>query len=197
MSRTNYIFIDYENVPHTVLDRIEGKPVKVALVLGQQQKVLPIPTVKLIQKCPAQVRLVETELNGKNALDFVLACEVGAEAERDPSGFFTIVSKDKGFDALLRHLKTRGVFGERCTSLDGVRVLMSPKERVAYVTQRLQATTAARPKKRSTLESHIGGMFGKALAPEEVMAMIDELIAAKLITVSEAGAVSYPSTGES
>ncbi|RYD60377.1 MAG: hypothetical protein EOP84_37055, partial [Verrucomicrobiaceae bacterium] len=79
MARTNYIFIDYENVPHTVLDRIEGKPVKVVLVLGQQQKVLPLPIVKVIQKCSQQVRLVETELNGKNALDFVLACEVGAE----------------------------------------------------------------------------------------------------------------------
>ena len=33
MSRTNYIFIDCENVQETDLDRIAGKPVKVVLVL--------------------------------------------------------------------------------------------------------------------------------------------------------------------
>ena len=83
MSRTNFIFVDYENVLELDLDRIGGKAVKVALVLGKRQKSLPLALVKMIQKYADQVRLIETELDGKNALDFVLACEVGAEAERN------------------------------------------------------------------------------------------------------------------
>jgi len=61
MSRTNYIFIDYENVQDTDLDRIDGKPVKVVLVLGERQfQVFPSPLPLLPQRLlfsrPAPVR---------------------------------------------------------------------------------------------------------------------------------------------
>ena len=46
MTRTNYIFIDFENVQETDLDRIANKPVKVMLVLGELQKNLPVKLVK-------------------------------------------------------------------------------------------------------------------------------------------------------
>jgi hypothetical protein len=59
-----------------------------------------VKLVKLIQKFSEQVRLVETGLNGKNALDVVLAYEIGVETETDPNGYFHILSRDKGFDAL-------------------------------------------------------------------------------------------------
>jgi hypothetical protein len=84
LSRTNYIFVDFENVCDTDLDRIAGKLVNVTLVLGQRHTTLPVKVVKLIQKYAEQVRLVETKLNGKNALDFVLACEIGIQSEKDP-----------------------------------------------------------------------------------------------------------------
>jgi hypothetical protein len=84
MHRTHYIFIDFENVQETDLDRIANKAVKVTLVLGERHKSLPLHLVKLIQKYPTQVQLVETVLNGKNALDFVLACEMGVASERTP-----------------------------------------------------------------------------------------------------------------
>lgn len=105
MNRTNYIFIDFENVQETDLDRIANKPVKVTLVLGERQKSLPVKLVKLIQKYSTQVALAETVLNGKNALDFVLACEIGIASEKDPNGYFHILSRDIGFDALIKHLK--------------------------------------------------------------------------------------------
>lgn len=96
MNRTNYIFIDFENVQETDLDRIANKPVKVTLVLGERHKSLPVKLVKLIQKYPAQVQLMETVLNGKNALDFVLACEIGVASEKDPAVISTYYRATKG-----------------------------------------------------------------------------------------------------
>ncbi len=42
MSRTNYIFVDYENIQETELDRIADKPIKVTFVLGERNKKLPV-----------------------------------------------------------------------------------------------------------------------------------------------------------
>ena len=44
--RVNYIFVDFENVHETDLDRIAQKPVKVTLVLGEQHKKLPVSLVQ-------------------------------------------------------------------------------------------------------------------------------------------------------
>ncbi len=41
MTRMNYIFVDFENVQETDSERIAGKPVKVVLMLGEQQESLP------------------------------------------------------------------------------------------------------------------------------------------------------------
>jgi hypothetical protein len=191
MNRTNYIFIDFENVQETDLERISNKPVQVTLILGERHKNLPIKLVRLIQKYPTQIRLVETVLNGKNALDFVLAYEIGIASEKDPNGYFHILSKDKGFDALIKHLKAKEVRAARHTAVSEISVLMNAAERVKYLGFFLTTNSANRPKKRKTLESQIHAMFGKTLLPEEVEQAIQGLIAGKIITLTDKDQVSY------
>ena len=87
MARTNYIFIDFESVQETDLDRIDKKPVNLIFVLGQSQKRLPVTLVKKLLQYASQVRLIEAGTNGKNAADFVLANHIGEAIEtrhRDP-----------------------------------------------------------------------------------------------------------------
>jgi hypothetical protein len=50
MNRTNYIFIDFENVQEIDLERIANKPVQVTLILGERHKSLPLKLVRLIPK---------------------------------------------------------------------------------------------------------------------------------------------------
>ena len=52
-----------------------------------------------------------------NALDFHIAFHVGQIAGTDPQGFFHIISKDKGYDPLLAHLKEAGIQGARSESI--------------------------------------------------------------------------------
>src|SRR5947209_8474931 len=77
ITRTNYIFIDFENVQETELDRIAGKPVKVVLVLGERNTNLPVVLVSKLLKYAGQVALVQTGRGGRNALDLILAQHIG------------------------------------------------------------------------------------------------------------------------
>ena len=55
------------------------------------------------------VELIRVDKDGKNAVDFALAYYLGRKTVADPMTFFHVVSKDKGFDALIEHLKDRQI----------------------------------------------------------------------------------------
>src|SRR3954466_9473882 len=147
MNRTHYIFVDFENVHEVDLDLVADKSVVVLLVLGEKHKSLPVDLVKKFLKYPAQVRLIEAGKSGRNALDFVLAYRIGVESVANPKGFFHVVSRDTGFDALILHLKNNHILADRHDSFatalgvsgGGVSggVLPSLQERVKIVTERL------------------------------------------------------------
>ncbi len=103
---THYLFVDFENVQSVKLDLIAGKPVMVIMVIGKDQTKVPFDLVEQLMIFSSQVRLVRTEVKGKNALDFVLSAEVGAQGVADPHGVFHIISRDKGFDALIAHFRS-------------------------------------------------------------------------------------------
>lgn len=191
MPRTNYIFVDYENVQENELDRIAHKPVKLTLVLGRRHKTLPVKLVRLIHKCAPQVVLLETALEGKNALDFVLACQVGSESLRDPQGYFHIVSGDTGFDALIAHLKGQGMLAARHKAFREIPVLMNADERARLLANFFKTNSSPRPKRRVALEAQIQGIFGKALSAEDVAATVQKLVQLSILIISDKGAVSY------
>lgn len=190
--RMNYVFVDFENVHETDLDRIAQKPVKVTLVLGEQHKKLPVPLVKKLLQYASQVQLVETGRSGKNASDLVLANYIGEVKKVDPHGYIHILSKDKDFDALIGHYKMNGTFAARRTSFGEIPVLMNVDERATLMALNFKPGNASRPKSRKTLAAQIQAQFGKALSPEEVEATIKQLIVDKVITVSKKDEIGYP-----
>lgn len=191
MSRTNYIFVDFENVQETDLDRVANKPVKVTLVLGERHKHLPVELVKRLLKYAGQVELIETGRSGKNALDLVLAQHIGEAKRADPQGYFHVVSRDKDFDALIGHLRDNGTLAGRHAGFGEIPVLMNPVERGTLLAKQLKSNPNNRPKKRPTLESHIQAMFGKSLSPAEVEDTVRGLVREKIITLSDKGGVTY------
>lgn len=191
MIRTNHIFIDFENVQETDLDRIAGKRVKVTYVLGERHKNLPIALVKLLLKYAGQVVLVETGRSGKNALDLVLAQYIGAARQAEPHAYFHIISKDKDFDALISHLKATAALAARHVAFSEIPVLMNKEERVKFIITRFQSKQVTRAKKRTTLESQIQALFGKALSEAELKETINGLIALKAIEITATGEVVY------
>jgi hypothetical protein len=126
MNRTHYIFVDYENIHEVDLGLITDQPVKVILVLGERHKTLPVDLVKKLMavKKPAEVELVRAGRSGRNALDFVLAYLIGVQTVKDGTGHFHILSRDKGFDALIEHLKKSDIFADRHEAFAKIPVLL-------------------------------------------------------------------------
>jgi hypothetical protein len=191
MSRINYIFVDFENVQEIDLERIEGKPVKVTLVLGLRHKHLPVKFVKQLLQHAGQVALVEAGREGRNALELILAAYIGEARRTDPGGYFRIVSRDKDFDALIGHLKDTGTFAARHATFNEVPVLMNAVERENLLLTLFKAIGSSRPKKKKALESWIQAPFGRTLSTAEVDEIVRELVAKEVITLSEKGDVAY------
>jgi hypothetical protein len=192
MSRTNYIFVDFENVQDIDLDRIANRPVRVTLVLGERHKNLPVALVRKLLSYAGQVELVETGRSGKNALDLVLATHIGEARKADPHGYFHIVSRDKDFDALIGHLKDNGTLAARRAALSDIPALMNLSERVNQMANFFEANSSTRPKKRKTLESQIQALFGKALSTGEVADTVAGLVQDRIIALSDTDEVVYP-----
>lgn len=92
MARTQYIFIDFENVSESDLTRTSGMAVRVFIILGTRHNKLPTSLFLFAQNHPDQVRIIQTPVDGRNALDIVLALELGRTLAADPTGYFHIVS---------------------------------------------------------------------------------------------------------
>ena len=116
--RTNYVLIDYENVQVKSLALLKGEQFQVRVFLGPNNKKLPVELVLAMQALGGKGEYIVLETPGVNALDFHIAYYLGALATNDPSGFFHIISKDTGFDSLIKHLKTKKVFSTRSVSVE-------------------------------------------------------------------------------
>jgi len=194
--RTNYILIDFENTQVVDLSLITGKPVKVMLLMGEKQKHLPIVLVKQLLAHADQVNIIESTCVGKNALDFILAYHVGQLSQQDPTGYFHIVSKDKGFDPLVTHLKQQKVSAARHDEFAKIPALvdlpaLSPLDKVEFLTKRFAQHLASRPATRTSLMSHIHSTFAKQLSEAEVAGLVSDLEQRKLISFDEKNKVSY------
>jgi hypothetical protein len=131
MDRTHYIFIDYDNVTDDDLTRVTGKSVKVFMILGTRQTKLPTKLFLFSQDNPDRVRIIQTPVEGRSALDLVLALELGRLFKADPEAYFHIVSKDTDFESVVRHLKNETTRIARHVSLAEIPALRTPEERFA------------------------------------------------------------------
>ena len=194
-NRINYIFVVFENTKVHDIGLISGKPVILLLVMGEKQKQLPIPLIKQLLAHADQVGLIEANCTGKNALDFVLSFHVGQWAKQDPTGYFHIVSKDKGFDPLITHLKQLKVSAARHDEFAQIPVFVDPTalplDKIGLLTRRFSQHVASRPATRDSLMSHINSTFAKRLSENEVAGLVKQLEQRKLININENNKVSY------
>ena len=197
MQRTNYIFIDYENVQPKDLSRVKGRCAEVHLVMGSRQESPSRRLENQIKEHAEKVKVVRTPLARPNALDFVLAFELGNQAVQDPGGYFHIVSRDKGFDVLIKHLRKKKILAARRESLSEIPALMTTEERFDHLIARLADPEMGRPARLTKLRSTIQAHFDGALNPDVVDKAIDLLIHKGIIEVLENGKVEYPERGQS
>jgi hypothetical protein len=193
--RTNYVLIDYENVQPDALDRLVDENFKVLVFVGASQTKLSFDTAAALQKLGSRAQYIRISGNGSNALDFHLAMYLGELIAADPTAFFHIISKDKGFDPLIVHLKGRKVFAARSPSVQDIPLVKaasagSLSEQLALAKDHLEKRGANRPKTVKTLRSSLDGLFQHKLAQEGLEAVVEGLQRTGVLAV-EGAKVSY------
>lgn len=191
MARNQYIFIDYENVSESDLTRVSGKTVRVFMILGTRHKKLPTSLFLFAQDHPEQLRIVQTPVDGRNALDLVLTLELGRIIAADPEGYFHIVSKDTDFASVVCHVKGEKRLIARYSSLAEIPVLWTSDERIARIKAELSDPTKSRPSTRKTLENKINAAFEGKAEPEFIDKTIKSFAQAGILDFSETDKVNY------
>lgn len=97
---------------------LKGEQFQVRVFLGPNNTKLPVELVLAMQTLGDRGEYIVLETPGVNALDFHIAYYLGALATADPSGYFHIISKDTGFDSLVKHLKAKKVLSTRSVSVE-------------------------------------------------------------------------------
>ena len=191
----NYVLIDFENVHPKNLELLTKHPFKVYVFVGQSQAKIPFDLADSMQLLGKDARYIKITGNGQNALDFHIAYYIGELAAKEPDATFHIISKDKGFDPLIRHLKDREIRVLRENDLGEIPLLQlsdttSLDEKVAAIVKNLGGRGQSRPRKVKTLQNTINTLFTKKLSQQELNALLKELQKRKLIVVNQTN-VSY------
>lgn len=201
--RTNFVLVDFENVQPQDLGLLKDEHFQVRIFLGPNQSKIHVDVAAAMQRLGTRAEYVVMEAAGKNALDFHIAYYIGCLSAEDPTAYFHIISKDTGFDPLIRHLKGRKIFAKRSTCIaDMTCVAPAPmvtapaavatapapapvtatpaatasiKDRVAVAVSDLQRRGASKPRAKKTLLSTLNALFKQALTEAELERLFQSL----------------------
>ena len=193
--KNNYVLIDFENVQPKNLAILNGHEFRVIVFVGANQAKISFELASALQALGSNAEYVKIGGNGPNALDFHIAFYIGQLAERDPNAYFHIISKDTGFDPLIKHLKERKIFAQRERDLAEIPLLRitnatSAEEKIEAIVKSLAARGHARPRKVKTLANTVNSLFSRTLDEAELTDIIGQMKKRNLIAV-ENEKVSY------
>ncbi len=189
--KTNFVLIDLENLTPDSLDLLAREHFQVRVFVGENQKRLPMDVVAAVQRLGSNAEYVQINGTGPNALDFHIAYYIGRLSVEVPDSFFHVISADKGFDPLIKHLKEHGIFCLRHASPRDIPLVRQTAlvERVDTIVEKL-LNKPARPKTSAALRRHINVVFANAMSDDQVEEVVTELCRRGLVQEA-AGKVTY------
>jgi hypothetical protein len=219
MMQASYVLIDFENVQPKNLDVISKHLFKVVVFVGATQTKIPVEFSASMQPLGKNGKYIESRSTKKNALDFLLSCYLGHSVARDPSAAFFIVSKDTGYDPLIKHLQTDGVRVKRVAALNKIPVTPAPRPaapsqarpvtqpsalpakqpaarptakevRIKKIVSDLKKRGQALPKSEKALANTIGSLFRGQLDDDEPMYLVSLLQSRNYVSI-EGDTVEY------
>jgi hypothetical protein len=121
--KTNFVLVDFENVQPKDIALLKGGPFGIKVFVGGRQGSVPLEMARTLQSFGPDAEYLQIEGSGHNALDFHIAYYIGRLAAENPEAHFHIVSKDTGFDPLVRHVERHGISCVRVTTIGDIPLL--------------------------------------------------------------------------
>lgn len=183
------ILIDYENVQNIDLSIIQGQDFDIKIFVGQTQNKIPIELVQATQKFGRRIEWIKIEGAASNALDFHIAFYLGELSKDNTGGTFLILSKDKGFDPLIKHINKNKNNCQRIQSLlelskkEDVLISKNTDSAAKIIENLSKIQKNKRPRSRKALSQHIKSLLAqKKLNDQEIDVLVDSLFLQKKIT---------------
>ena len=119
-----YILVDFENVQPQVADLglLRGDDFRVHIFHGVHQNKFDVSMYKALQPLGDKVELVQSDRQGPDVLDFHISFYLGRlvrEHLNQPvrAARFFVISKDRGFDSLIVHIRSLGFEAHRVATI--------------------------------------------------------------------------------
>jgi len=138
--KAHYVLVDFENVQPRNLGLLKGGPFKLKVFVGASQTKVSLDLAQAVQSFGSDGEYIQITGNGSNALDFHIAYYIGVLSAREPEAIFHIISKDTGFDPLVKHLKARGIECKRSAAITDI-----PHIKSATLSPAVKPVVAAKP----------------------------------------------------
>lgn len=204
-TQIHFVFVDVENVTQIDVSILRSKSVHLTVILGANQKKLDADLVEKLISHPTKTKLIRLTKTGKNALDFVLAYEVGQKAAANPSAFFHVISKDKGFDGLITHLHNAKIRAQRHNDFSSLAISSPAKtpdsadapktrrveDRAHSLREQLKKVSQNRPKSKKTLLNFLKSHLGKDSTEAEALRAFESLRQSGAVTVDGNDKLNY------
>ena len=209
---TKYALIDLENIQSPSLQKLKNEGYRLKVFVGATQNKISVELAEQIQTFGPAAEYVRVPHSGKNALDFHIAFYMGQLSIQEPDCQFLVISKDTGYDPLLKHLRESGLKAHRSaasvtpagnqakpsscapakpnSSSAKSAPQMSLSERVEFAHKHLQKAGKAKPAKISGLANDLHSKFQKKLNDQAVQDVIKALIK-KGIVIENQGSITY------
>jgi hypothetical protein len=178
----NFVLVDFENMQPKGMTLLSGGPFRIKVFLGTHQGKIPLDMARALQSFGPDAEYVQIEGQGRNALDFHIAYYVGRLAAENPKAGFYVISKDTGFDPLIRHLKAEGIDCRRVKSIEeiphGRKTAARPeagKVTVADVVSNLAKRRSGKPRTLKSLRSAIKASFRDRVSDDDLDGLIAQL----------------------
>jgi hypothetical protein len=194
-TRTNFVLVDFENVQPKDIGLLKDGPFKVKVFLGPNQSKIPVFLAAALQSLGESAEYIILETAGNNALDFHIAYYIGALSATEPTAFFHVISKDTGFDSLLKYLKTKKILAQRSICIADIPYFKpvlpaAPEAQVEAVIADLVRRKASKPRTQKTFLSTLHALFKKELSEQQLAALFTALCKRGIIKI-EGTKVSY------
>ena len=188
--KTNFILVDFENVQPKSLKIIKDYDFRVIIFVGAQQSKIPFDLASTMQSLGDKASYIKIAGNGPNALDFHIAYYIGELASSNPGSYFHIISKDRGFDLLIKHLKDKRILISRHSKIEDIPLLRIANttnltQRVDAVIEFLKSRGNSKPRKVTTLKNSINNLFLKKIEEKELEEIIQNLVKKNFISTRE------------
>ena len=116
----NFVMVDFENVQPSSLGALSPDTCDIKVFTGAHQKKVELALAQALQRFGPNAEWIQITGSGKDALDFHIAFYIGHLAAAHPQASFTIVSRDTGFDPLVKHLAKLGIGCRRVAAIDAI-----------------------------------------------------------------------------